>query len=359
MNSVSTRRYFAYFILISLSISVLIHFNSVLGMLGLEGNSIQGNPHSYNPLNVFSELIITTLVAFCAFILNYYIIKPFHGFKKTSHLRIILAVLLTMLTVFILTEVLFSVNRMISGRPFFVKSSNLLYTFRDLFLGIVVLTGTFAIKAFYDRQLALVDNERLLRENLESQYQSLKNQVSPHFLFNSLTALKTLITENPENARLYLDHLSQVLRSSLQSNQQQSICLTDELEVARSYIFLVKMRFERNIAIEFEIMDKFNNFRIPPLSIQTLLENAIKHNEISNRNPLQIRVFTTEPGSLVVTNSLHEKLTPEPGTGIGLVNLSRQYQLLNGEEISISKKNGEFRVELPLINPGPDESSNR
>lgn len=359
MNTIGTRRYFAYFILISFCISVLIHFESVLGMLDIEGNMIAGNPHRYNPLNVLSELIITTLVAFCAFIVNYYIIKPFHGFKKTSRVRIILAVVLTMFTIFLLTELLFSVNRILSGRPFVIKSANLLYTFRDLFVGIVVLTGTFVIKAFYDRQLALVDNERLIRENLESRYESLKNQMSPHFLFNSLTALKTLITENPDNAKLYLDHLSQVLRSTLQSNRQHSICLSDELELARSYIFLVKMRYDRNLDVDFNISEKFNSYRIPPLAVQTLLENAIKHNEISKRNPLRIGIATAEPGSLVVTNSLHEKRTSEPGTGIGLVNLSRQYQLLNGEEIYISKNNSEFRVELPLLNPGPDESSNR
>jgi LytS/YehU family sensor histidine kinase len=322
-----------------------------MGMLGLEATQGAENPHRYKPLNVFPELIITTLVAFCAFILNYYLIKPFHGFKKTNYTRILLAVVLTMATVFLLTELLFSVNRIISGRPFFYKSSNLLYTFRDLFIGIVVLTGVFVTKALYDRQLALLDNERLIRENLESQYESLKNQVSPHFLFNSLTALKTLITENPDNARLYLDHLSRVLRNTLQSNQQQSICLTEELEVAQAYIFLVKMRYEKNLDVDFDVKGKFNNFRLPPLAIQTLLENAIKHNEISKRNPLHIRISTSEPGSLVVANSIHAKRTSEPGTGIGLVNLSRQYQLLIGKDISISKKNNEFRVELPLLNP--------
>lgn len=359
MNTIHTRRYFAYFILISFGISVLIHFNSLLGMLGLEGNQAAGNPHRYDPLNVLPELTITTLVAFCAFILNYYIIKPFHGFKKTSYIRILLAVLLTMFTVFLLTELFFGINRIISGRPFLFKSSNLLYTFRDLFIGMVVLIGVFVTKALYDRQLALVDNERLIRENLNSQYESLKNQVSPHFLFNSLTALKTLITENPVNARLYLDHLSKVLRNTLQSNQQQSICLIQELEVALSYIFLVKMRYEKNLDVDFNVMERFNNHRLPPLAIQTLLENAIKHNEISKRYPLHIRISTTESGSLVVVNAVNEKLTPEPGTGIGLVNLSRQYLLLSGKDISISNKNNEFRVELPLLKPVQDDSSDR
>jgi len=359
MNTTTRRRYFGYFILISFSISVLIHFDSVLGMMNIEGNSNVGNSHRYSPLNVFPELIITTLVAFCAFLLNYYIIKPFHGFKKTSRKQILLAVVLTMLTVFFLTEVLFALNRTISGRPIYIKSANLLYTFRDLFVGIVVLIGVFVIKAFYDRQLALIDNERLIRENLESQYESLKNQVSPHFLFNSLTALKTLIREDPENARLYLDHLSQVLRNTLQSNQKHSITLSDEIEVSRSYLFLVNMRYEKNLVVDFNIMEKYKHHRLPPLAILTLLENAIKHNEISKRNPLFIRISTPEPDSLMITNSLHEKLTTEPGTGIGLVNLSRQYQLLSGKDIKISKSIDEFRVEIPLLNPDPDDSSNR
>lgn len=318
-----------------------------------------GNAYRYSPRNVFSELIITTLVAFCAFMVNYYLVKPFEGFGKTSPKRIILAVVLTMLTVFVLTELLFTLNRMLSGRPVDWIDFNLLYTFRDLFIAWIVLMGIFVIKAFNDRQVALLDNERLIRENLESQYESLKNQLSPHFLFNSLTALKTLIREDPENARLYLDHLSHVLRNTLQSKEKQSISLHDELKVARSYLFLVSMRYGKNLEVFFDVKESYASYRLPPLAVQTLLENAIKHNEISKKNPLHIRISSSDPGKLIISNSLQEKLYTEPGTGSGLANLSRLYQLLSGKDIDISKDNNEFRVELPLLNPLTNESSYR
>jgi sensor histidine kinase YesM len=358
MKTKGIRPYFVIFILISFSISVLVHFTSILNLFLIDSKKIPGDPYEHHFDDVLLELLITTIVAFSAFVLNYYIIRPFSGYKKSSFKRLIQALVITIFSVFLLSKLLFFIEDIISGIPPDFEELNLLYTFQDIFTGIVVLTGIFVLKVFSERQSAMIDNERLLRENLESQYESLKNQVSPHFLFNSLNALKTLIREDPENARQYLDHLSQVLRHTLQSNQYQTICLADELEVAKSYIFLIKMRFEKNLVANFHITESLNNHRLPPLAIQTLLENAIKHNEISKRNPLRIQISTSESDTIVVTNSLREKITPEPGSGIGLVNLSRQYQHLSGMEIIISKNLNEFRVEIPLLNPLSDDSRN-
>jgi LytS/YehU family sensor histidine kinase len=226
-------------------------------------------------------------------------------------------------------------------------------------MAIVVLSCVYIIRVFYDRQAVLLENEKLLRENLQSQYESLKNQVSPHFLFNSLTALRTLISDDPENALLYLNDLSQVLRYTLQSNENQTVSLYDEMEAAKSYIFLIKTRFNTSLNIVFNTQERYNHYRLPPLAIQTLLENAVKHNEISNRHPLDITISTTDNESLVVTNTLQEKRSLEPGTGIGLSNLSTQYKLLSGEDIRISKSDNVFRVEVPLLKPTRDEGSNR
>jgi len=110
--------------------------------------------------------------------------------------------------------------------------------------------------------------------------------------------------------------------------------------------------------INFKISDEYNNFRLPPLVIQTLIENAVKHNEISKRKPLTILLMTTGNNSLIVSNPIREKLSLEPGTGIGLNNLSKQYKFLCGEEIQISRSDGEFRVEVPLLKPNGNESNN-
>ena len=174
--------------------------------------------------------------------------------------------------------------------------------------------------------------------------------MSPHFLFNSLTALKELINQDTGNAQNYINHLSQVLRYTLQSNQSQTRSLKEEMEVADSYMFLLQTRFGNNLLIEKQIDEKYDNYRLPPLAIQTLLENAIKHNEISKRHPLTITIETKSDQTLRITNMIQERNSPEYSSGVGLSNLAKQYMFLSGKEILISRKNDEFLVEIPLLN---------
>jgi hypothetical protein len=353
-------RYVAIIALISLGMSILLHFDSILDLFAPNRTSFHGNSGDYgygSVSNILAEVFVTTMVAFCTFILNYYIIRPLDGLKKIGLKRKLLAIIITIISVYLLSELFFDLKRMFSG----VYNPNkfvLLYFFRDMFMAIVVLICVFIIKVFYERQTILLENEKLMRENLQSQYQSLKNQVSPHFLFNSLTALKELIDDDPANARLYVSHLSQILRYTLQSNENQTVSLSDEIESVRSYIFLIKMRFGTNLTIEFNVSDSYKNHRLPPLVIQTLIENSVKHNEISKRYPLNVLILTSVNESLVVSNTIRKKLSLEPGTGIGLANLTKQYELLCGKEIHISKSDNEFRVEVPLLKPNGDESHN-
>jgi LytS/YehU family sensor histidine kinase len=111
------------------------------------------------------------------------------------------------------------------------------------------------------------------------------------------------------------------------------------------------MRFDTNLKTNIITGHKYLSYMLPPLTVQTLVENAVKHNEVSKRNPLILTITTTEIPSLIVTNSIHEKMTNEEGTGFGLANLSKQFLLLIGKDISISNENNEFRVEVPLIKP--------
>ena len=207
------------------------------------------------------------------------------------------------------------------------------------------------IRLIFLKQTITLENETLKREALQSQFESLKNQLSPHFLFNSLTALKILIKEAPDTAQNYVNSLSRALRYTLKSNEKQLVTLKDEMEFMESYLFLIRMRFGDNLSINTGINEDLLSLNIPPLTIQTLVENAIKHNEISKRNPLSIDILTTDNESLKIINDIHEKITGEEGTGIGLVNLSKQYQLLVNKEIIIRKEDNKFSVEVPLIRP--------
>jgi LytS/YehU family sensor histidine kinase len=113
-----------------------------------------------------------------------------------------------------------------------------------------------------------------------------------------------------------------------------------------------------NLSVDFNIDQIYNNHRLPPLAIQTLVENAVKHNEISKRNPLAINIRTTANSTLLISNTIHEKISLEPGTGIGLANLSKQFRLLGAEDVRITRVNNEFNVEIPLLKPLVYEGGN-
>jgi LytS/YehU family sensor histidine kinase len=218
-------------------------------------------------------------------------------------------------------------------------------------VGTAVLICVIIFRLIFQKQRIELENERLKTESIQSQFDSLKNQVSPHFLFNSLNALQTLIREDADTAQKYVRHLSLVLRYTLQSNENMTVTLVEELNFLDSYIFLIQLRFGTNFKIEMSIKDEFATFRIPPLTLQTLVENAVKHNEISRKKPLMIKVETTSDQTLIVSNRIQEKINPESGTSIGLSNLAKQYHLLANKTITIKKANNEFAVIIPLLKP--------
>ena len=194
----------------------------------------------------------------------------------------------------------------------------------------------------------LIENEQLQAENIRNQYEVLKNQLNPHMLFNSLNTLRSLVRENQDKAQDYIQELSRVLRYTLQGNESQSVTLREEMEFASAYIFLLKMRFENNLQFDIQVDKAYEDFRLPPMAVQVLVENAVKHNEISNRKPLTIHITTNGNGYLSVSNDIQPKWTATPGTGIGLVNLAKRYHLLFKQEIQITEDK-EFTVSIPLI----------
>lgn len=170
-------------------------------------------------------------------------------------------------------------------------------------------------------------------------------------LFNSLNTLRSLIREEPFKAQNYTQELSNVLRYMLQVNDSQKSSLAEEMEFIEGYIFLLVMRYEENLLFEIETDKKFNDYLLPPMSLQILVENAVKHNEISSRNPLKVSIRTTEDAMLHVCNQIQPKLTKSNGTGIGLNNLMKRYYLLFDKEVTIESKENKFCVSIPLINP--------
>lgn len=231
-----------------------------------------------------------------------------------------------------------------------------LHPVRDLIISLIV-TGTCYISYLIrERQEVLLQNNELLTENIQNQYQALKNQLNPHMLFNSLNTLQSLVRENPKKAHDYIRELSRVLRYTLQENEKHTVAFGDEMNFVGAYIFLMKMRYESNLHFVVETDANLMDYRLPPLSIQTLVENAVKHNEISSRNPLTIAIRAMvapadKEAYLCVDNNLQPRRTDSSGTGVGLANLSKRYELLFGKEIQITEANGRFCVCIPLIKP--------
>lgn len=355
MKTQNVWKYVWIVLLISIVLGVLIHFENIIQNFIPDSGSISTNHWQGGISDIITDVFISSMVAFLTFIINYYIIRPFDSNRKIDLKKMSIAVIVTLVSITLLSDLLFKLKHLIAS-DYNPQRLNLLYTSRDIFIAIVVISGIYFIKIVNDRQAIKIENEKLKNENLLSQYESLKNQVSPHFLFNSLTALKELISQDPIKAQEYINHLSSVMRYTLQSNQSVTHSLYDELLVADSYLFLVKIRFGNNLEIIKNIDAHYGYYLLPPLAVQTLIENAVKHNEISKRNPLKIRIETTENQSLKVINALQGKLTPEHSSGTGLTNLTSQYRFLSGREINISKSTEEFIVELPLLTPDNNES---
>lgn len=354
MKTSLTKKYFGIALLLSLVFCITIHFPTVLGVLFGDEDGRGGNgghrKEVFDVALLLLDFLNTFLVAFLTFTLNYYLLKPFSRNQKMNFRTISLAVFLTFLMVLLL-GLIFNAIKPLVGTEIYMKRHHDEMLFKNFFSCILVLGSIFIIRLIFQKQAYELENEKLRTESLQSQFESLKNQMSPHFLFNTLTALKSLIRESPDLADQYVNHLAQVLRYTLQSNEKKTVSLRDEMEFTDSYLFLIKMRYGANLTVTTAIPEKYMSMELPPLTIQTLLENAVKHNEISNRKPFIINIQSNENAELIIRNPIQSKLTPEEGTGIGLTNLSKQFQILGEREIQFIQENNEFIVRIPLIRP--------
>lgn len=219
--------------------------------------------------------------------------------------------------------------------------------FGDLPLMAFAIMSSYLSRSLYQRKMIAVENETLLAENMRTRYESLKNQMDPHFLFNSLNTLQSLIEIDKDNAKNYIQQLSTVLRYTLQN--KAVVTLAEELDCVRSYCSMMKMRYGDNLRFERHIdHQKYDGYYVLPLSIQGLMENAIKHNVISSKQPLTVHIVTDENNHLIVSNRIQPKIENEKGSGIGLVNLAERYRLQWEENVEITDDGKVFSVILPL-----------
>ncbi|RVU03145.1 hypothetical protein EOD41_04225 [Mucilaginibacter limnophilus] len=221
--------------------------------------------------------------------------------------------------------------------------------FAGLILNIVATCFHEGTMFFEKWKASLIETEKLKKMNLQSQLDSLKNQVNPHFLFNSLNSLSSLISSDPEKATEFLDEMSKVYRYLLRANDSELIPLASELEFAASFFHMLKTRYENGIEMQVDVPKENLEDLIPPLTLQMLIENAVKHNAILKQSPLRIDISVDHDNRLVVYNNIQKKQSRIISNKIGLQNIISKYQLLNQPAVQIEQTEASFRVALPLI----------
>ena len=261
--------------------------------------------------------------------------------------RIIIQIIATYLIVTIIGDSIF----MIAVNIFHVPLPPILQTFGYLLfflLSIVLNLIYFGTIYFFNWKKDLVKLANMQREQAIVKYDALKNQLNPHFLFNALTSLNSLIFENQQLASDFLQQLSKVYRYVLQNKEKETVSLSTELDFISHYIFLLKTRFGNGIEFQIGLPEKVKEKEIVPVTLQILIENAMKHNVVSNEAPLRISI-SIDDKYLDIVNSVNKKTQVESSNKQGLENLRSLYQYLTDKSIEIVETDSLFQVRIPLI----------
>jgi two-component system, LytTR family, sensor kinase len=221
-------------------------------------------------------------------------------------------------------------------------------------MGFILLLGIYDL-AYHFAKLRHTEKERdrLGREKLQAELQQLKGIVNPHFLFNNLNSLSSLISENPSQAEEFLDELTRVFRYLLKNNELELTTIFQELTFINSYFHLLQTRYGKGIIMHINVSKDCESYLLPPLTLQLLVENAVKHNRIHKEEPLTIEIFSSDDNELVVRNNLMLREQRMESTGIGLKSINTRFKLLNHVPLTIKKENGYFDVIIPLMPSNP------
>lgn len=220
----------------------------------------------------------------------------------------------------------------------------------SLFITYMITAVYEALNFFELWKKSIIESEQLKQENIQTQFEMLKSQVNPHFLFNSLNTLSAIIPEDQEKAVEFVQKLSSLYRFILQHRDQATVSLQTEIGGIYHYFYLQQMRFGQELSLQVKLTPDALLKQVPPLSLQILVENAVKHNMISSSKPLQITI-ENDGDTLLVTNNLQRKRSAEPGTQLGLSNLFDRYRLLGSAMPEITENPSFFTAKIPLISP--------
>ena len=254
---------------------------------------------------------------------------------------------LTVLMIFILRlvdEVL--INKISFGD--FLKTQTFGSYFQTIITTIIISLIIHVIYLYKTYQETRLKEQKVIAGTANARFESLKNQIDPHFLFNSLNVLSSLIEENPDNAQKFTASLSKIYRYVLEQKDKELVSLEEELSFAKTYMNLLKMRFENSISYDVVSNVEIQEAKVVPLSLQLLLENTIKHNIVSENKPLSIKIYI-EKNYLVVENNLQKKEVLSDRQGVGLQNIVNRYALISERKVLVEQTNEFFKVKIPIL----------
>lgn len=343
------KKYILILIVISGAISILIHLPEIVDLLT---NDNKGHITVFDnmlPLELLNEVIFAFISILFLFWLNAVIFRFNDISAKIGIKKLFLSFILCWVVSALLSNLFYVLHENLDIVAVEATAHHYLHPIRDFIISLIITGTNYIVHLILRQQKIIVENQQLKLDNILGQYESLKNQLNPHMLFNSLNTLQSVIRENQDKAIEYISELSLVLRYMLQKDASDKSTLEEELKFVNSYIYILSMRFGDNLIFRFNIDSNLKQYFLPPISLQMLVENAVKHNEISNKKPLLVNIVA-ENNILKVCNNIQPKRTKPEGMGIGLNNLTKRYSLLFGKKIEIDSQNNMFCVSIPLIN---------
>lgn len=308
------------------------------------------------PLFLGYSIVLTVILIIANnFISNKFLsqIKSYMAQKKTKiHTVTLLITLFNLLILFIISSGLKLFDTLIIGDEtysFFQSNGGFaaIFSFSLFFSFLIYLYYYISLSTVAKDQQ--IERERVISGNVSAQFESLKNQLDPHFLFNSLNVLNALIDENPLKAQEFTNALSRTYRYILDQKNKELVLLEEELKFAQTYIDLLQMRFEDSLTYSLPTEIKQEGAKVVPLSLQLLLENVIKHNKATNKKPIYINIYESSDGYLIIENNLNKKNTPDNRKGIGLQNIAGRYAILTSKPIKIEETEEKFIVKIPIL----------
>jgi len=331
---------------------IVITYNHLSGFYLLE------NP-SHFIYRLMRGTILSLIAGFMIAIPDLYLIRflnrSFHWINKAFR-RIVLQLSFTLILALVISTLitLFAnlVNTYSEDLTTVLIYNGLIYCVVNIILMMIFEAWLFSMESSKARMKA----EALEKEISQIRFDVLKNQINPHFMFNSLNVLSGLIDKDVAKAQLFIDEFSQIYRYVLETIEKPVVSLSDELSFVRSYFFLQQIRYGEALTLTVDIPADLIHLLLPPLSLQMVLENAIKHNIVNQSKPLEINIYNDNHW-LIVRNNLQPKISSNFSTGLGQKNLAKRYALIGEDKPRFMISSNHYIVQLPLIQPDYDEST--